>query len=330
MLSRVAVARAAMAALELGFDPREPRDARGRWTDAPGVGVAEKIADASRRWAGQAGGAEIGDGDLYDWGAQIGNAMRERGESATDPIALYRAADEVTPNGRAYIEELDRRYGTSMAQQVQQELESGREVAGAAAEGAESVAAHVRSKPDAGVTGFPERSIAETADAWRTLEADWSASQKDALKAYTGLAYLDINRALREGRPLRGSDLIERIQSAMRPSPQSQTVYRRATGRAFGASEYATADDLKALEGQTLESPGFMSTAVDGSVLEGHQAVVSMEIEVPRGTSSAYVSDTIGIDTEGELVLDAGTQYEIISVEPINEFETRMKVRVVG
>lgn len=56
--------------------------------------------------------------------------------------------------------------------------------------------------------------------------------------------------------------------------------------------------------------------------------VVHMEIEVPRGTPSAWVHN-VGLDHDGELLLDADTRYEVISVDPMGQFETRMKVRIV-
>jgi hypothetical protein len=139
-----------------------------------------------------------------------------------------------------------------------------------------------------------------------------------------------INRAMWEGRGDRGpyADTIRDVRSAMAPSPVSQTTYRRTSGKSFGLPEFASTDELRGLVGTSVQNPGFTSTTVDESVLQDHPSVVHMQIEVPRGTPSAWVHN-VGLDHDGELLLDANTRYEVLSVEPMGSFETLMRVRIV-
>ena len=322
----------------LAFDPDQPRDREGKWSERAGGGTPASIRNAIDDWESQSTDtAGLDTPRLMDLGGRIGQVMSRDGTSITDAGALYDAATEalagtdVTP--RQYVTALDRQYGTSLADRVADALRTRGDTPSAdvvSVDTPDSGPTVERSGPDTTVRDFPTLSIADADEAWHSIENGWTPEQEKALQVYTSLQYSNINRALWEGRGDRGpnADTIREIRSAMTGAPVSQTTYRRTSGKQFGRSEYATTDELRDLVGQTIQNPGFTSTTVDESILKDHPSVVHMEFEVPRGTPSAWVHN-VGLDHDGELLLDADTRYEVISVEPMGQFETRMKVRIV-
>jgi phosphoinositide 3-/4-kinase-like protein len=109
----------AITAAAFRFDPDQPRDRDGRWTDGPGGGVA--VVDEFGEWSAQAAdpGNVTGD-DLLRIGARIGEIMQRDGTSMMDPLAMMRATreavaeDDADITARQYIRAMDRDYGTNL------------------------------------------------------------------------------------------------------------------------------------------------------------------------------------------------------------------------
>lgn len=319
------------------FAPDQPRDREGKWTDGPvgTVGGASAIDEWTTQPTATAG---LDDARIMQLGGDIGRVMTRDGTTMADAGAFYDAAtealsgSEVTP--RQYATALDERYGTALAERVEAALRQRGDTPAARPAATPEVpdgdALPEPSGPDASETSFPAITVSDSNENWRDIESSWTDGQRKALQTYTSLAYSDINRALWEGRGNRGpyADTIREVRSAMAPSPVSQTVYRRTSGKSFGLPEFASTDELRGLVGTTVQNPGFTSTTVDESVLADHPAVVHMQIEVPRGTPSAWMHN-VGLDHDGELLLDANTRYEVLSIDPMGSFETLMRVRIV-
>lgn len=123
-LQRDGIIPAAVTAAEFRFDPNQPRDREGKWTDgAGGLGVADP--DTLEAWGTQAAdpGHVTGD-DLMRIGARIGEIMTRDGTSMMDPLAMMRATREATAeddadiSARQYVRAMDRDYGTNIDKNI--------------------------------------------------------------------------------------------------------------------------------------------------------------------------------------------------------------------
>jgi hypothetical protein len=160
----VAAANAAIAAIlathgpeidgELAFNPDQPRDHEGKWTDGPtgGVGVMERPGvETLDGWGAQATdiGHVTGD-DLMRLGARIGEIMMRDGTSMMDPLAMARAAHEATGeegdgiNARQFVRAMDRDYGTNLDKAITDALAA----AGSATEEERAAVEVERAKPE--------------------------------------------------------------------------------------------------------------------------------------------------------------------------------------
>lgn len=111
---------------EFGFNPNQPRDHEGKWTDGPGGGVGLLDGpDTLESWGAQAAdpGNVTGD-DLMRIGARIGEIMTRDGTSMMDPLAMARATREAVADdggdisARQYIRAMDRDYGTYLDKNI--------------------------------------------------------------------------------------------------------------------------------------------------------------------------------------------------------------------
>jgi hypothetical protein len=116
------------------FDPNQPRDNDGRWTDgAPGGGVA--VAEGGRGsglsdWRAQEASADLplDTPEVFRLGTAIAKIMNRDGTTVNDPVAFFRAATEALADSdvtaRQYIATLDRQYGTEMSGRIEAALEA--------------------------------------------------------------------------------------------------------------------------------------------------------------------------------------------------------------
>ena len=147
----------------------------------------------------------------------------------------------------------------------------------------------------------------------------WNASERAALKKYTGDAYVPINNCLRgigTCTPATQST-INSLRKAMKPSTDTVVVHRKTNPSAFGlhhgTAEFANLHkSLSALVGKTFEDKGVTSTSIRKGAWHG---LVEMEIEVPKGAKIAWVKRLSQHTHEDEIILAPGTRFEVISVE---------------
>lgn len=144
----------------------------------------------------------------------------------------------------------------------------------------------------------------------------WTASEKAALKTYTGNDYVEINSMLRNtensGNPATKA-VIRQARKAMREIPQDIMAFRgMGSGTAFGFSrdKDISKAQLDGLVGKTYHDPGFTSTSVQEAGY-GYGQRIRAHISVPAGTRGAYVEGITQNKSEREIVLDAGSHFNI-------------------
>lgn len=158
-----------------------------------------------------------------------------------------------------------------------------------------------------------------------TKNEPWTGAQKSGLRTYTGSAYRDMNRALREGREKSSSyyESIKQAQKGMRPSPRKFLVHRGCDFKQFGTGSYEQALQLI---GKKVQDKGFLSTSVGGrSAFSGS---VNLEVEIPVGTHGAYVKSISQHGHENEYLIAAGTKYEVLTVNKTG-YQTTIRVRAI-
>lgn len=193
-------------------------------------------------------------------------------------------------------------------------------------------------KPKAGQTNFPEMADYQAiAMQKQMLDANpWTAGQSAAIKTYTGAAYSSINGSLRQKNsygqaftPQKSSlATAKKIQEGMRPITQNVTVYRGTGGEQFGLPATPTLAQLQALVGKKVIDKGFVSTSVGTGAAFG--GALRLEIQVPEGTPAAYVQSVSSHKSERELLLAAGTKFEILEVSDTGSWTKTVKMRVVA
>ncbi|GIQ67449.1 phage head morphogenesis protein [Xylanibacillus composti] len=145
-----------------------------------------------------------------------------------------------------------------------------------------------------------------------------TAQEANSITMYTGPAYRDINRNLRENiGDKRLSELAERISSGIEKFDlkDNLVVFRGMSKNPFGV-------DAADLPGLRFKEKGFWST----SMLEGKKfnGSVEMEILVPSKSRGAPVNVLSEFkDVEYEFLLDSGLEYRIIEA---NESNGKLKI----
>lgn len=155
----------------------------------------------------------------------------------------------------------------------------------------------------------------------------WTEPQQEGLEKYADGAAWQMNDLLR-GKP---NDLIDDRTHAwvkgaaqgMRPLPRAVSAFRGVGLEAFGVS---SVNDLRALQGRTVQEPGFLSTTIDPD--QAFPGKVHLELDVPAGTPAAYLE---GLNPAGEfeLLLGPGRRIMIGNVE-VNGDTAVVKATVVG
>lgn len=158
-----------------------------------------------------------------------------------------------------------------------------------------------------------------------------TSDERDALRTYTGSAYIPMNNCLRRAagcdevraitdahyNPIGSASIREisqRAANGMRPLTQDVTLFRGVTNTSFmpGAN---TASDLQGMVGQEFNDFGFSSASVDQDIAHDWGGSTSdsviMQIEVPAGTPAAYVDTFSANSGEYEMVLPPGMRYRI-------------------
>lgn len=158
-------------------------------------------------------------------------------------------------------------------------------------------------------------------------KSPWTAAQQAGLKNYTGSNYTAINGALRKD-DFSNPALVKKfadIQAGMRPLEKSIIVNRGTSSAQFGLGHGASAAQLKALVGKTVTDKGFVSTSINS----GFGGSVKLVIQLPVGTPVAYVEGITKHKGEQEILLAAGTKFEILKVDDSSSWQTVVTMRVV-
>lgn len=160
----------------------------------------------------------------------------------------------------------------------------------------------------------------------KTLDP-WSPAEQSGLKHYTGGSYREMNSYLRSNGTGYVSDAnrqaINRAQAGMRPMPRDLLVHRGCDFQQFGIGSYEEA--LK-LIGKTVQDKGFLSTSAGGS--GAFSGSVQLVVEVPKGTYAAYVQSISNYYHEKEMLLAAGTKYQVLGVTK-SGYQTTIRVRAI-
>ncbi len=168
--------------------------------------------------------------------------------------------------------------------------------------------------------------------------SDWEKSltkeEREALQAYTGDNYKNINQVLRG----KESDYIgnneqyaKNIESALNKAevPEDIITYRGTTPSVLGEIIDLSPEDMV---GKILHDDAFVSTSVNPLIVEyGYsEKGVTFIIEIPKGTSGAYIAPVSNVGLgEAELLLNKGQDMIILEVVNPNKNNLVLRVQIV-
>lgn len=143
-------------------------------------------------------------------------------------------------------------------------------------------------------------------------EDRYTASQRQALRSYTGSSYSSWNQHLRytEGNPTQYLSSIKAIDKAMdaQPIPEDVILHRGTSMDAFkiNGQTMGSGSDLSNLIGSVQVDHAYMSTSVGNSAAFSGNPV-QLKIRAPAGTPGSYVQMFSNYTHERELILARGT-----------------------
>lgn len=175
----------------------------------------------------------------------------------------------------------------------------------------------------------------------RVMDADWkdhndslSKDQRQAVHDYTTSDYFAINNALKGTPPktARERKAIEKttalIRSSMAPAPRATKIFRGTNTASVGLPKNPTLAEMKALVGKTLVNDAFTSTSVSADeIFAGN---LEFDIEMPEGTPSLWLNGNSRLPDEHEVLLDAGSRMQVLSVResPAGSGNFKVKTRM--
>lgn len=158
------------------------------------------------------------------------------------------------------------------------------------------------------------------------------SDELDAVQRYTGSAYEEINDYLRAGKMGSGEDpemeqLINNIENGLGrfKLAENLVVSRKSGDDIFSSLQDANGNRVRFEYGETPQEfvnkinhyvgskvmdDGFTSTSTSRDVWNGR---VWFEIQLPKGTNCAYIRPISWHSSEREVILNRGTQYQIVS-----------------
>ncbi|WP_242281015.1 ADP-ribosyltransferase [Bacillus cereus group sp. BfR-BA-01347] len=160
---------------------------------------------------------------------------------------------------------------------------------------------------------------------------DWAEnltdSQREALDGYARQDYKEINNYLRNQGGSGNEKLdaqIKNISEALgkKPIPENITVYRWCGMPEFGYQIIDPLPSLKDFEEKFLntikEDKGYMSTSLSSERLAvfGSRKII-LRLQVPKGSTGAYLSAIGGFASEKEILLDKDSKYHIDKVTEV-------------
>ena len=151
----------------------------------------------------------------------------------------------------------------------------------------------------------------------RAWAAELGTEQKEAIRAYTSTAYLDINATLRGIKKKFYSEtnrsFAKQIHLALEEHtiPCDCVVYRGLNSTALGPLEKLSDQELI---GAVFTDNGFMSTSLGQE--DAFRGAVQLEIEVPKGAKGAYIGYISQQGhTESEVLFNMGQYIQILDVK---------------
>jgi hypothetical protein len=165
---------------------------------------------------------------------------------------------------------------------------------------------------------------AATMNAATANQKPLTQKQRDAVAGYTSGTYVAINNQLRRGVPLADVPYAADIQAAMRPAPLHVTAQRGTNLAGLGVSNV---DELRNAVGSTYTEPGFSSTAIGGTGQFGGEVLV--RVQVPEGHPAVWADPVGNFGGQNELLLPAGSKFEILQVVTENGTRPVVTVRAV-
>lgn len=156
---------------------------------------------------------------------------------------------------------------------------------------------------------------------------DLTDLQREALDGYARQDYKEINNYLRNQGGNGNEKLdaqIKNISDALgkKPIPENITVYRWCGMPEFGYQISDPLPSLKDFEEQFLntikEDKGYMSTSLSSERLAafGSRKII-LRLQVPKGSTGAYLSAIGGFANEKEILLDKDSKYHIDKVTEV-------------
>jgi len=139
----------------------------------------------------------------------------------------------------------------------------------------------------------------------------WAKKNATILEIYQGGEYEPMNGFLRSGTDEFAKTDVDQFKKALEDAPRTDkdaVVYRGGVGKVL--------TELGVEEGDTFTDPAFVSTSLTSSFAEGFGDDV-VEIRMPKGSKGGYNVENGQEDFgEMEFILQAGTQFKIVSTEP--------------
>ncbi len=176
--------------------------------------------------------------------------------------------------------------------------------------------------------GIPEE-FRENALGW-TENTEMSNDQSAALLTYSGGDFVHINEYLRSGN-VGGNftessmkEITENISDAMYPMPENVKV-NRLTGH---FPPFTSRDIYKLKAGTKFQTKGFVSTSISTNVDTGGSNDLQLDIEVTKGTHGTYMEEHSHFPHEYEMLLDNGTEFELVSIEEFSGQYPRYKIKL--
>lgn len=160
---------------------------------------------------------------------------------------------------------------------------------------------------------------------------DWAKNlttdQRDALDGYARQDYKEINDYLRNQGGSGNEKLDEKITNISeslgeKPIPENITVYRWCGMPEFGYQISDPLPSIKDFEEKFLntikEDKGYMSTSLSSERLAafGSRKII-LRLQVPKGSTGAYLSAIGGFASEKEILLDKDSKYHINKITEV-------------
>ncbi|HFJ9465832.1 ADP-ribosyltransferase [Bacillus sp. FSL L8-0199] len=156
---------------------------------------------------------------------------------------------------------------------------------------------------------------------------DLTNSQREALDGYARQDYKEINDYLRNQGGSGNEKLdtqIKEISEALekKPIPENITVYRWCGMPEFGYKISDPLPSIKDFEEKFLntikEDKGYMSTSLSSERLAafGSRKII-LRLQVPKGSTAAYLSAIGGFASEKEILLDKDSKYHINKITEV-------------